>query len=182
MAAVADGRMAALEELVRRHQDSVMAMAYRLLGRWDSAEDVAQDAFVRIYYAAPAYQPTAKFTTWLYRIVVNRCLDLKRRQARDPVSTAQTAIDPPDDPATDPLDARETVERVREAVRRLPDRQQIAVVLHRYEDLSHRAIADATGWSESAVESLLVRGYANLREALSDMNEIDPPDRRETAG
>jgi len=178
MAAVAGGRTAALEELVRRHQESVMAVAYRFLGRWDLAEDVAQDVFVRIHRAAADYRPEAKFTTWLYRIIVNRCLDLKRRESRRPVSMADMPADPPGDAPPDPIDARETAGRVRQAVGDLPDRQRTAVVLHRYDGLSHREIAEITGWSESAVESLLVRGYAGLRDALADMNEID---RRETA-
>ena len=178
MAAVAAGRMAALEELVRRHQKSVMAVAYRFLDRWDLAEDVAQDVFVRIHRASADYRPEAKFTTWLYRIVVNRCLDLKRRESRRPVSMADMPVDPPGDAVPDPIDARETAGRVRQAVGDLPDRQRAAVVLHRYDGLSHREIGEVTGWSESAVESLLVRGYAGLRDALADMNEID---RRETA-
>lgn len=181
MAAVAAGRMAALEELVRRHQESVMAVAYRFLDRWDLAEDVAQDVFVRIHRASADYRPEAKFTTWLYRIVVNRCLDLKRRESRRPVSMADMPVDPPGDAAPDPIDARETAGRVRQAVGDLPDRQRAAVVLHRYDGLSHREIGKVTGWSESAVESLLVRGYAALRDALADMDETDRSDRRETA-
>ncbi len=181
MTAVAGGRMAALEELVHRHQESVMAVAYRFLGRWDLAEDVAQDVFVRIHRAAADYRPEAKFTTWLYRIVVNLCLDVKRRESRRPVSMAEMPADPPADATPDPIEARETASRVRQAVGDLPDRQRTAVVLHRYDGLSHREIAEVTGWSESAVESLLVRGYAGLRDALADMDEIGRLDRRETA-
>lgn len=181
MTAVAGGRMAALEELVHRHQESVMAVAYRFLGRWDLAEDVAQDVFVRIHRAAADYRPEAKFTTWLYRIVVNLCLDVKRRESRRPVSMAEMPADPPADATPDPIEARETAGRVRQAVGDLPDRQRTAVVLHRYDGLSHREIAEVTGWSESAVESLLVRGYAGLRDALADMDEIGRLDRRETA-
>lgn len=178
MTAVAGGRMAAMGELVHRHQASVMAVAYRFVDRWDLAEDVAQDVFVRIHRAAADYRPEAKFTTWLYRIVVNLCLDVKRRETRRPVSMAEMPADPPADAPPDPIEARETAGRVRQAVGDLPDRQRTAVVLHRYDGLSHREIAEVTGWSESAVESLLVRGYAGLRDALADMNEID---RRETA-
>lgn len=181
MAAVAGGHMAALEELVRRHQESVMAVAYRFLGRWHLAEDVAQDVFIRIHHAAGDYRPEAKFTTWLYRIVVNRCFDLKRGESRRPVSMGDMPADPPGDAPPDPIDARETAGRVQQAVGDLPDRQRTAVVLHRYDGLSHREIAEVTGWSESAVESLLVRGYAGLREALADMDEIGRSDRRETA-
>ena len=66
--------MDALGELVRRHQQSIHALAYRTLGHWDLAEDVAQEVFLRVYHSADKYQPKAKVSTWLYRIAVNLCL------------------------------------------------------------------------------------------------------------
>jgi len=178
---IADGHLDALEPLVRRHQDNVRRLAYRFLGRWGDADDVAQEAFLRVVCAAPRYQPTARFTTWLHRIVVNLCLDARRRQTRF------VAADPPDlpaDPPADVLERDETVRRVREALDSLPERQRMAVILHRYEGESHREIAEVTGWSESAVESLLVRAYANLRRTLADLDansEHRPPENRPSA-
>ena len=75
MEAIAGKDRYALAELVRRHQDKALGLAFRTLGRWDLAEDVAQNAFLRVYQAAPRYQPEAKFSSWFYRIVVNLCLD-----------------------------------------------------------------------------------------------------------
>jgi RNA polymerase sigma-70 factor, ECF subfamily len=170
MARIADGDIDALGELVRRHQSSALAMAYRVLGRWDQAEDVVQEAFLRVHRAARNYTPTAAFTTWLYRIVVNLCQDVlrKRRPEAEPppdLSNGRTA-----QPEA-ALRRAERIEAVRRAVGELPERQRIAVVLHRYTGLSHGEIAEATGWTVSAVESVLVRAYARLRERLAGLRE-----------
>jgi RNA polymerase sigma-70 factor (ECF subfamily) len=170
MAEVARGDMGALGVLVRRHQQAVIGLALRMLGRRDAAEDVAQEAFLHVHRAARRYQPDAKFTTWLYRIVVNLCHDARRRARRGPAQLSEGAA-PAQDPVADPIEAVERAERVRRAVSSLPDRQRTAVILHRYQGLSHHEIAQAMGWSESAVESLIVRAYATLRRELADLRE-----------
>lgn len=170
MAEVARGDTGALGVLVRRHQQAALGLARRLLGRQDAAEDVAQEAFLHVYRAARRYRPDARFTTWLYRIVVNLCHDARRRAGRAPAQLIEEAA-PAQDPAADPLEADERAERVRRAVGALPERQRTAVILHRYHGLSHREVAQATGWSESAVESLLVRAYATLRRELADLKD-----------
>ncbi|MBL7134582.1 MAG: sigma-70 family RNA polymerase sigma factor [Phycisphaerae bacterium] len=168
--AVGAGDMSALGELVDRHQQKIMLFAYRTLGRWDLAEDVAQDVFLRVHRSAARYKPTANVTTWLYRIAANLSLDAIRRDKRGPVSIADDA-DLSVPARGDTLEARERVDMVRQAVAALPDRQRVVVNLHRYEGLSHQEITETTGWSQSAVESLLVRAYANLRESLSGLRE-----------
>jgi len=170
VAAVGVGDMHALGELVDRHQRKILLFAYRTLGRWDLAEDVAQDVFLRVYRSAARYKPTAKVTTWLYRIAVNLSPDAMRRDKRrpDPI-VDDAALSAP--ARRDPLEARERVDMVRRAVAALPDRQRVVVNLHRYEGWSHQEITEAVGWSQSAVESLLVRAYANLRESLSGLRE-----------
>lgn len=169
MVAVRRGNMSALEEVVRRHQQNVLALAYRMLGRWDLAEDVAQEAFLRVYQAARHYRPAAAFKTWLYRIVVNLCLDARRRLRKwpGPLPAESTLQAGPGD--CDPLETREQAELVQLAVAGLPQRQRTALILHRYQGLSRRQIAEVTGWTESAVESLLVRAYGNLRNALVEI-------------
>jgi len=164
--------MSALGELVRRHQGRVLEIAYRTLGQWDLAEDVAQETFLRVHRAAGKYKPKAKFTTWLYRIVVNLCLDEKRRRARNGMSLEDAAFDPQSGHDSDFAEKKEIVQLVKAAVDGLPERQRAALVLHRYEGLSHDQIAEITGWSRSAVESLLVRAYANLRKKLNKMKYL----------
>jgi len=166
------GDMSALGELVRRHQSRVLKIAYRTLGKWDLAQDVAQETFLRVHRAAGKYKPKAKFTTWLYRIVVNLCLDEKRRRARNGMSLEEVSFDAPGGLDHDFVEKKEIVQLVAAAVESLPERQRIALVLHRYEGLSHDQIAEITGWSRSAVESLLVRAYANLRKKLSKMEYL----------
>jgi len=165
MRRLAQGNMNALAILVKRHQDVARRVAYRFTGRWDVADDMAQDAFLRLYRGAAGYKPTAAFSTWLYRIVVNLCLDHAKRPRLaalpDERACAATASAP-----DEALRRQECVDAVRQEVAALPERQRIAVVLHRFERLDHAQIAQSTGWSESAIESLLVRAYAQLRQRL----------------
>lgn len=171
MALVATGEMAALGELVRRHQDRAVSLAYRIVGESHLAEDVAQDAFLHVYRAAPTYRPDAKFTTWLYRIVTNLCLDSRRRAGRAPAPLPDPSVLSTPETAGSEAEAKERAEMVRVAVGQLPDRQRAALVLHRYERLSYAEVAEITGWSESAVESLIVRAYATLRRQLAQFEE-----------
>lgn len=83
MARVGQGSRDALGVLYQRHQANVIGLAYRFLGRWDVAEDVAQDVFVRVWRAAATFRPDARFTTWLYRVAANLCWDRRRQAAHD---------------------------------------------------------------------------------------------------
>lgn len=168
---VGNGEMEALGQLVHRHQDKVLRLAYRMLGRWDLAEDVAQDTFLNLYRAAPRYRPEARFTTWLYRIATNLCLDSRRRERRSPAALPTAAELATPETASTSVEAKERAETVRRAVQDLPERQRIVLVLHRYERLSYFEVSQVTGWSESAVESLLVRAYANLRKSLAEFGK-----------
>lgn len=152
--------------LVHRYQDRVRALAYRLTGRWADADDVAQETFLRVYRSAGSYQPTAALWTWLYRIVVNLCLDRAKRPRLAPLE--HDGVGETQGPA-DHLQRLEVQAAVRWQVQGLPKRQRVALVLHRFEGLGHREIAQAINCSESAVESLLVRAYATLREGLRDV-------------
>lgn len=169
IARVGQDSRAALGVLVQRHQAKVVGLAFRFLGRWDVAEDVAQDVFVRVWRAAATFRPEAQFTTWLYRLTANLCWDRRRQAARE-LRLRTTAPTPGSaDPPSATLESQDRIARVRQAVAELPDRQRLAIILHRYQGLSHNEIADATGWSQSAIESCLVRAYENLRKSLSDM-------------
>jgi RNA polymerase sigma-70 factor, ECF subfamily len=164
MASVARGDMSALATLVRRHQQRVRALAYRLSGRWDVADDIAQEVFLRVLRSAQSYRPTAAFGTWLHRIVVNLCLDRGRRPRLAELAVAPQAGSGAQ--ALEVLVRQERQQAIQREVSALPERQRVALVLHRFEGLSHAEIAAATGWSESTVESLLVRAYARLRQRL----------------
>ena len=169
MQRIADEDRDAMAVLVRRHQQHVLALAFRFAGRWHTAEDIGQEVFIRVFRAAKTYRPDAQFTTWLYRLVANLCWDRRRKIARE--LRLQPEPPPHDvDPPSAGLERQDRIERVQRAILELPDRQRLAIILHRYQSLSHREIAEATGWSQSAVESCLVRAYKALRDALSDLN------------
>jgi RNA polymerase sigma-70 factor (ECF subfamily) len=164
MRLIAAGDMGAFSVLIRRHQQAVRTLAYRVTGRADAADDICQDTFLRVLRGARSYQPAAAFTTWLHRIVVNLCLDRAKRP-----KLAMLNEDRPADAGTPdaPLRREEQAAAVQREIAALPERQRIALVFHRFQGLSHAQVAELTGWSESAVEALLVRAYAQLRERLA---------------
>jgi RNA polymerase sigma-70 factor (ECF subfamily) len=160
------GDMQALAVLVQRYQKPVRILAYRFLGKWDQADDVAQDAFLRLCRSADRYQPDTALMALLRRIVVNLCLDLRKRKR----AGALPEWDPPAGThwsADGRLEQDEKRLAVWKEIADLPERQRIALTLHRFEGLGHEEIAALTGWSPSAIESLLVRAYTRLRERLS---------------
>lgn len=159
------GDMAAFEKLVARHERTALGVAYRFLGDHHEAEDVAQEAFLRILDAAERYVPTAEFTTYLYTVVSRLCMDGARK--RSPVY-----LDDPPEPSLAPAAAdlagsRERDREVRAALDRLPARQRMAVVLRHFEGLDYAGVARAMGVSTKAVERLLARAREALARTLA---------------
>jgi RNA polymerase sigma-70 factor (ECF subfamily) len=167
MARAAQGDERAFRELARRHAGSALRLARRILGSEALAEEIVQDAFLRVWTNAPRWRPEAAFRTWLYRVVINLCLNAKRRPADLPLAAAG---DPPD-PALDPgaaLDQRERDAQLAAAIDRLPARQRAAVVLTYQEGLGNAEAAAVLGMSISGIETLLVRARRSLREAFGE--------------
>jgi RNA polymerase sigma-70 factor (ECF subfamily) len=170
---IGKGRMQALAELVRRHQQQALQLAFRSLHDWHLAEDVVQEAFLRVNRAAPKYKPEAQFSTWFYRIVVNLCMDeLRRLQRRAKASVESLAENASSVDMPEHGQARvELKQAVQGALDQLNERERLAVILHRFEGLSHEQIAEIMAASVSAVESLLVRAYRKLRKALAPFSD-----------
>jgi RNA polymerase sigma-70 factor (ECF subfamily) len=165
MSAAAEGDMEAFEELVLRHQDAAVGVAFRLLSDEHEARDAAQEAFLRVLEAAPRYRPTASFRTYLYRILRRICIDHYRRrkpQRHPDISALENRGDQP----SEPLEREEKAEAVRRALDALPERQRAALVLQHYEGLSYEDIADVLECSARAVDSLLSRARRSLRDRL----------------
>lgn len=163
--------MAALGELFLRHHERVFALAYRILGDWASAEDVTQETFLRVQRGARRYTQTAQFSTWICRIVVNLCMDEKRRHKRHALAWVWVGRSE-DTTGQNPAELHERKEQLAklwQGIMRLNERQRQAVILHRLQGLSHQEISEQTGWTPSAVESLLVRAYRNLQNELSGL-------------
>jgi len=172
------GDVAAFEQLVERNTGKVHALVYRFLGNPGMLDDLTQEVFLRIFRTAPRYQPTAKFTTWLYRITANLCFNVlrERRKAKvipldgggsDERSSFYRNI--PDQRVDAPhkaLHADELREKIAEAVDSLPENQRIAIILNKYENTNYEDIATILDCSTMAVKSLLSRARANLRDAL----------------
>jgi len=163
---------AAFRRLVERHIDRAFSVALRILGNRDDAEDVVQDTMLKVWTRRGQWQHgRAKFSTWLYRVVTNRCIDLHRQPRTDNVDAVP-------EPADGQPDVVSTIQRdevtvlLERAMQRLPEQQRIAVILSYHQGMSNGEIADVMETTVSAVESLLKRGRQQLRDLLR-RNERD---------
>jgi len=179
MARTARGDSGAFEALVHRHQRRVFSLVYRSVGNVPDAEDLVQEVFLRVYRAADRYRPTARFTTWLYRVTANVVINWLRRHRRHPVELARVVgredgeensralTDPTAETGLDAITRDEARAQVRAAVAALPPNQRLAVLLFRFEGLSYQEIAETLACSVMAVKSLLSRARENLRDRLA---------------
>ena len=169
MQKIACGDNRAFEKLVQRHLPRSVRMAARITGSAAEAEDAVQEAFIRVWkHAAEWESPStagAQFSTWFYRIVLNLCIDHKRKRVFTPLEEISEPDDGRDN-AEAGLERFELSERVRSAIDTLPDRQRAAFVLCFYEELSNKEAALALGVSVKALESLLVRARKALHDKL----------------
>jgi RNA polymerase sigma-70 factor (ECF subfamily) len=179
MADVARGDTAVFRDIVERYQNQVMSTVYRFTGDYYQAEDLTQEVFVRVYKAARRYKPKAKFRTWLFKIVINLCLNYRRDRARVRIEsldkrlvtedgdTARDVRGPDSDIPDVALEELEMKKMVKEAIDDLPENQRLAVILQRFEEMSYKEISETLGVSVSAVESLLFRARRSLKEKLA---------------
>ncbi len=166
------GDVTAFEALVRRHLDPVRRFLFRWLGERETAEDLAQEVFLRAFRARARYRPTAKFTTWLFTIAVNLARTQARRRQRHPVRPARGGDVPPEQPTTRDgpatlLGRQERAEQIRAAVAALPPGMRTPLVLSFYQGLRYREIADILGCTENAVKLRLLRARQALQERLA---------------
>jgi RNA polymerase sigma-70 factor (ECF subfamily) len=175
-----NGDDVAFSQLVAAYQDRLVAIFYHIVGSQEAAEDLAQDVFLRIYRARHGYEPTARFSTWIFRIANNLASNSRRDQGRrkevsltgsdsgplgarpeERLATEKSALMP-----VRQLDKRELQGLVQQALTTLNDRQRVAVLLHKFEEMSYQDIADAMEMTPAAVKSLLSRARENLRQVL----------------
>jgi RNA polymerase sigma-70 factor, ECF subfamily len=176
----------AFESLVERYQHRLVGVMAHLVGRPEEAEDLAQEVFLRVYRARHKYRPRSKFSTWLFTIANNLALNHLRARQRRPVVPLAVQDSGPlgprpqeqlvPDPGTGPqqrLQKDELAQRIRDALDGLNERQRVAVVLNKFEDMGYAEIAEVMGLTTKAVKSLLSRARANLRAALSGYIYMD---------
>ena len=170
LAAFANGDHAAAAALTERLTPRAFWLAYRLTGDRAEAEDIAQEAMVRLWRMAPDWEPgKAKVSTWVYRVVTNLCLDHKRRRkGRD--GALEDAPEPLDEAPSVPEQMQDKARSaaLQWALDQMPDRQRLAVVLRHLQDLPNPRIAEVMEISVEAVESLTARGKRTLTQLLRD--------------
>jgi RNA polymerase sigma-70 factor, ECF subfamily len=180
MLRVKAGDDSAFNYLVQKYRRPMVNFMYRMAHSAAGAEDLAQEVFLRVYRSRENYQASAKFTTWLYRIAtnlaVNHARDTRHERPENQVSLDEPgeesgrALDLPDATPSveEDLVQRERLAAIRQRVQALPERQRVAVVMHKYQQMDYRQIADVLKLSESATKSLLFRAYETLREQLRE--------------
>jgi RNA polymerase sigma-70 factor (ECF subfamily) len=178
MLRVKQGDSHAFAQLVDKYKQPVMNMVYRMLRDATEAEDLAQNVFVQVYKSADRYRAEAKFSTWLFTIVRNLCLNEIRRRSRHPTSSMdemhpehedqpsqqfedKAAFSPPES-----LLQGELAQKIEQALAELPENQRTAILLCRQEELSYEEIAEVLGCSLSATKSLIHRGRETLKQRL----------------
>jgi RNA polymerase sigma-70 factor, ECF subfamily len=178
MLRVRDGDSASFGQLLDRHRAPVVHFLYRMVQNQAIAEELAQEVFLRVYRSRATYEPTAKFTTWLFRIATRLALNYIRDRRYE---KAHDSLDdePPDGVVRQLADRGATVEQnllrlarfqeIRAAIEALPGKQRAAVLMHKYEEMEYSHIATVLACSESAVKSLLFRAYETLRARLAHM-------------
>lgn len=168
MARIRDGDMEAFRCLVEAHQARVVGTISKMLGSDAEAEDLAQQVFIRIWKSAPRYRPTAKFTTWLFRITRNLVFNELRRK-RHFVDQADEMPEPAERRDQEPdkvLMEGELQSAIQNAIDQLPESQRLAIIMRRYEGMAYEEIAAVMGTTVPAVKSILFRARAELRERL----------------
>ena len=170
---LARGETTALAELIRRHQNRLYQVAYRLLKDPLEAEDALQEVFLKVYENAHRFEPKASVSAWLHRITANHCLNLLRARHPQESLDQEDSITLADSGAT-PLQALEEQDlgrRLEELLEALPENQRRALILKRFAGLSYQEIAAEMGLSPQAVDGLLKRARQFLKKALQDYLE-----------
>lgn len=180
MLRVKAGDESAFEYLVQKYRRPLVSFMYRMARNTAAAEDLAQEVFLRVYRSRQTYEASAKFTTWLYRIATNLAVN-HARDTRHQRPEVTVSLDEPDEETGTTLDVadgtvtaeealvrRERMLAIRGKVEALPERQKLAVLMHKYQQMDYKQIADVLKLSESATKSLLFRAYETLREQLKE--------------
>ncbi len=181
---VKSGDEASFELLLHRYRTPLVNFLYRMVRNREQAEDLAQEVFLRVYRARGEYVPSAKFTTWLFRIATNLALnsvrDTRYQKLEDSIDApARMDSEDGDDRPLDVAEPHPNIEQhlvedarvkmIRHAIDKLPEKQRAAVLLHKYEELDYAEIAKILSCSESALKSLLFRAYEALRVELAPL-------------
>jgi len=159
------GDASAFEPIVRRYQRVLFSVAYRILGNYEDALDATQNAFVRAYEGLDRYDPERRFFSWIYRIVVNECLNVRRAQRPGEPLSEDLAADRSEGPLEN-VEALERSAKIEAALVKLSEDHRLVVVLRHFADLSYSEMSDALGVPEKTVKSRLFEARHRLGELL----------------
>jgi RNA polymerase sigma-70 factor (ECF subfamily) len=174
------GNMAGFDFLIQKYRKPIIHFMYRMVHNQAVAEELAQEVFLRVYRSRETYRAEARFSTWLYRIAtnlgVNYARDTRHERAASTIyldeADSETGTTPDVADTTPGAEAnllrRERLNAIRQHVLALPERQRMAVLMHKYEGMDYKQIGDVLKLSESATKSLLFRAYQTLRDKLKD--------------
>jgi RNA polymerase sigma-70 factor (ECF subfamily) len=180
MLRVKAGDDSAFDYLVQKYRRPMIGFMYRMARNTAAAEDLAQEVFLRVYRSRANYEASAKFSTWLYRIATNLGVNHARDTRHERPENTMNLDEPDSETGTTPdladkdpnveeeILRRERLAAIREKVEALPERQKLAVLMHKYQDMDYRQIAEVLKLSESATKSLLFRAYETLRTELRE--------------
>jgi RNA polymerase sigma-70 factor (ECF subfamily) len=180
MLRVKAGDDSAFDYLVQKYRRPMIGFMYRMARNTAAAEDLAQEVFLRVYRSRANYEASAKFTTWLYRIATNLGVNHARDTRHERPENTMNLDEPDSETGTTPdladktltveerILRRERLTAIRQKVEALPERQKLAVLMHKYQEMDYRQIAEVLKLSESATKSLLFRAYETLREQLKE--------------
>jgi RNA polymerase sigma-70 factor (ECF subfamily) len=165
------GEKEAFDLLVARHQRAVYRLCYRFVNNHEDANDIAQEVFLKAWKAIPRFRGDSSFSTWLYRIAVNACLNF-RAARKPPALDLPDALPDPDPGAQAQLESSDEARRVRAAVGRLPERQRATLILKVYHELTHEEVARILGSTVGTVKANLFHALANLRRMVREAEEV----------
>ena len=180
MLRVKAGDDSAFDFLVQKYRRPIINFMYRMAHNTAAAEDLAQEVFLRVYRSRTSYEPSAKFTTWLYRIATNLGVNYARDTRHQRPENTLNLDEPDTDTGQTPdladkapnveeeILRRERLAAIKQKVEALPERQKMAVLMHKYQQMDYRQIAEVLKLSESATKSLLFRAYETLRNELKE--------------
>ncbi|ODT69859.1 hypothetical protein ABS71_08815 [bacterium SCN 62-11] len=179
MLRVKAGDAEAFNQLMDKYQRTVVNLVFRFTGDAENAEDLAQEVFLRIYRAAPRYEPKAKFFTYLYQVTLNLCRNERERSTRRKASSldaGEKAWDLPDPEvgAEALIQRQETAAQVQAAIQELPQEQRQLLILQRFQELGYEELAEVTAQTVSAVKAKLHRARLALKKKLEPLLGKDP--------
>lgn len=169
------GDYSAFNKILEKHEKSILNYVYRFIGNKTNAEDIVQEVFLRVYKSKDSYKPLAKFTTWLYSIATNLCIDYKRKLSSDALSNYDLLtdnhikIDMPKNTLEKTVEDNQMEQIARNAILSLPEKECAILILQMYENKSYKEISQILNISISSIESLLFRARQRLKKTLKKL-------------